>query len=167
MHSSRRPAISIRPLVAADRAAIVGIVKSVGNFNQAEIDCALELVDIYLGNKEQQDYRVVVAADEDGSVQGYVCWGPIPLTKGAFDLYWIATHPSVHGQGFGSALMSYVEARVQDDGGRLLVLETSAKESYGSTVDFYRRHGFEEASRLRDFYDVGDDMLVFVKKFSR
>ncbi len=151
----------------ADRAAVAEIVGRVGNFHPFEIDVALELVDIYLHDTEQKDYRVVVAVDAQGNVCGYTCWGPTPLTKGTYDLYWIATHPNVQGQGYGQALMSYVEARVSEENGRLLVLETSSKESYGDTVRFYRRLGYEEASRIRDFYDAGDDKITFVKRLSR
>jgi ribosomal protein S18 acetylase RimI-like enzyme len=167
MPADEEPLIRCRPALAGDRAAIAEMVKSVGNFNPAEIDCALELVDIFLNNPEQKDYSVVVAEDAGAAVRGYACWGPVPLTKGTYDLYWIATHPVVHGQGFGRRLMGFVESDVRHRNGRLIVLETSAKESYGGTVRFYRGLGYEEASRIRDFYDVGDDRLTFVKRLSR
>jgi ribosomal protein S18 acetylase RimI-like enzyme len=150
-----------------DREAVAEIVEQVGNFSRAEIACALELIDIYLTNSAQQDYRVDVAVDSDGRVRGYSCWGPTPMTRGTYDLYWIATHPSAHGLGFGRALMRHVEERVDGETGRLLVIETSSKESYGNTVGFYRRLGYEEASRIREFYAPGDDKLVFVKRFPR
>jgi len=51
---------SIRNLEPRDRAAIANIVQSVGNFNQAEIECALELVDACLNDTNQKDYRIVV-----------------------------------------------------------------------------------------------------------
>lgn len=156
----------IRKLVSGDRAAVAAIVQNVGNFSPAEISCALELVDIYLNNPQQQDYRIVVAEDVHGSVCGYACWGPTPLTRGAYDLYWIATDPSVHGQGVGRNLMDYVENQVAQEQGRLLILETSSKASYQKTVGFYRGLGYDEASRIRNFYDVGDDKLTFVKRFS-
>jgi ribosomal protein S18 acetylase RimI-like enzyme len=158
---------SIRNLEPGDRDAIAHIVRSVGNFNQAEIECALELVDVCLDDPNQKDYRIVV--DEMGAAEvcGYVCWGPAPLTKGTFDLYWIASHPGAQGRGVGRALMAYVENQVREENGRLLIIETSSKESYGKTVGFYRRLGYEEASRIRDFYDAGDDKLIFVRRFSR
>ena len=152
---------------AEDRPAVAEIVEKVGNFHPSEIEVALELIDIFLRDKKQRDYLVVVAEDSRSGVCGYACWGPTPLTKGTYDLYWIATHPQVQGQGYGQALMSYVEERVRTERGRLLVLETSSKESYGNTVGFYRRIGYEEASRIRDFYDVGDDKITFVKRLSR
>lgn len=48
-----------------------------------------------------------------------------------------------------------------------MVLKNSSKESYGNTVGFYRRSGYEEALRIRDSYDADDDKITFVKRFSR
>lgn len=153
-------------MVAADRSAVADIIVSAGNFNAAEIECALELVDIYLTQEKQTDYRVLVAEDAGARVRAYACWGPVPLTKGAYDLYWIATHPDARGRGLGRALMAEVEGRVRALEGRLLAVETSSKASYEDTVRFYRRLGYEQVSRIRDFYDVGDDKLVLVKRLS-
>jgi ribosomal protein S18 acetylase RimI-like enzyme len=166
MHSDDHPAVLIRPMVQKDRTVIASLVVSVENFNQAEIECALELVDIYLNNEDQSDYRVVVAEDSASKVRAYACWGPVPLTKGTYDLYWIATHPDSRGAGFGRSLMAYVEGKVLESKGRLLALETSSKESYVRTIQFYRSLGYEETARISDFYDVGDDKLIFVKKLS-
>jgi ribosomal protein S18 acetylase RimI-like enzyme len=166
MHSDDDPGIQIRPMANADRATVADLVVSAGNFNQAEIDCALELVDIYLTNKNQTDYNIVVAQDAESTVHAYACWGPVPLTKGAFDLYWIATTPQSRGRGFGRALMRYVESQALKLKGRLLAAETSSKASYIDTVKFYRGLGYEEVSRIVDFYDVGDDKLILVKRLS-
>lgn len=151
-------------MAARDLDAVASLIASIENFNRAEVDCALELVHIYLDNKNQNDYRIVVAEDSTSAICGYACWGPVPLTRGTYDLYWIATRPGAQGRGFGHALMAHVESRVMEDNGRLLVVETSGKSSYAATVGFYRRLGYEEVSRIEHFYDVGDDRLVFVKR---
>jgi ribosomal protein S18 acetylase RimI-like enzyme len=166
MHSDDHPAVSIRRMTLADRPAIAELIVSGENFNQSETDCALELVDIYLHDKKQSDYKVAVAEDSDSKIQGYTCWGPVPLTKGAFDLYWIATRPLSRGLGFGRALMHYVEQDIMAARGRLLLIETSSKESYKNTVGFYCSFGYEEIARIRDFYDIGDDKLIFAKRLS-
>jgi ribosomal protein S18 acetylase RimI-like enzyme len=166
MHSDDDPGVLIRPMEPADRATVADLIVSAGNFNQAEIDCALELVDIYLTDETQIDYHVVVAEDPASRVHAYACWGPVPLTRGTFDLYWIATAPNARGRGYGRALMTYVENKALVMNGRLLAVETSSKASYASTVEFYRRLGYSETSRIRDFYDVADDKIIFVKKLS-
>jgi ribosomal protein S18 acetylase RimI-like enzyme len=153
--------------MSADRSAVAEIVQAVGNFNPSEISCALELVDIYLTNPLQTDYCMVVAEDEGIGVCGYVCWGPTPMTRGAYDLYWIATAPGAQGRGIGRELMHYVETKIAQEQGRLIIVETSSKESYRKTIQFYRDMNYEEISRLRDFYDVGDDKLIFIKRLSR
>jgi len=164
MPSDDGPVARIRPLAPEDRAAVARIVQVAGNFNPVEIECALELVDIYIRDRNQKDYRVLVAEDHQGCVRAYACWGPTPLTRGTYDLYWIATDPQVQGQGFGRSLMRHIEAGVNKESGRLLVIETSSKDSYRSAVEFYRRLGYQETSRIRDFYDVGDDKLVLEKR---
>ncbi len=152
-------------MAARDLDAVASLIASVENFSPAEKECALELVDIYLNDKNQNDYRIVVAEDSVSAVCGYACWGPVPLTSGTYDLYWIATRSGSQGRGVGQALMAHVEHRVREDHGRLLVVETAGKSSYEGTIAFYRRLGYEEVSRIEDFYDVGDARLIFIKRF--
>ena len=167
MRSEISAAAVIRAMRKADREAVSEIITLVGNFSKAEIDCALELIDIYLQVKGQKDYRIAVCEDSQSGVQAYICWGPVPLTRGSYDIYWIATHPDSQGKGFGSSLMDHAEDCIEKEKGRLLFIETSSKESYENTVRFYRRLGFTQTSRIRDFYDAGDDKLIFVKRLSR
>jgi len=167
MHYHDRNGFSIRSLLREDRTTVWAIISAMENFNSAEKDCALELIDIYLNDQSQEDYRVIVAESSAPGICGYACWGPTPMTAGTFDLYWIATHPRYQGRGVGRALMSYVESKVREEKGRLLVVETSSRESYRNTVGFYRLLGYEETSCIVDFYDEGDDKLVFLKRFSR
>ena len=154
-----------RPLDARDRPAIAQLVQRVGNFSPDEMETALELVDEWLSHGEASDYICWVLEDEVG-VQGYICIGPTPLTDGTFDLYWIAVDPSVQGRGYGRALTRLAEDEARARGGRLLLIETASQESYGATVGFYKRAGYELVSRIADFYRVGDDKLTFAKRLA-
>ncbi|MDR0842312.1 MAG: GNAT family N-acetyltransferase [Acidobacteriota bacterium] len=165
----------VRPLRRGDRPALARLVAAVENFNEAERECAMELADIYLDDLDKGvrgDYRFAAVAlssctsdvGDTGDLAGYACWGPVPLTKGTFDLYWIAAHPATRRLGTGRALVAHVEGEVRREGGWLLVAETSAKESYQGTITFYRRLDFQEVSHIRDFYDIGDDRLIFIKR---
>ncbi len=153
----------VRPLEARDRGRIAEIVRATGKFSPAECDVALELVDEALARGEESGYLVHVFEDE-GKVQGYVCFGPTPLTQGTWDLYWIAVDPESQGRGAGRALLAFAEDSVRRRGGRLLLIETSSQESYGATVRFYERAGYTLEARIRDFYKPGDDKLVFVRQ---
>ncbi len=166
MQPNQDPDILIRPMKSTDRAEVADMVASAGNFNQAEIDCALELVDIYLAHPHQNDYRIVVAQPAGSRVLAYACWGPVSLTRGAFDLYWIVTHVQARGRGLGRALIRFVEGAVRNLNGRLITAETSGRASYSGTIEFYRRLGYEEVARIKDFYDIGDDKLIFIKRLS-
>lgn len=159
---------SIRPLRPADRAAIDRILHSTGNFTDAEIAIALELVDAAIATGDASGYHcLVLDTDDDGAastVLGYACYGPTPLTDGTFDLYWIAVDRAAQGRGHGAALLDAVERTLRAAHGRLLLIETSSQESYGPTIRFYGRHGYALAARLADFYHPGDDKLVYVKR---
>jgi ribosomal protein S18 acetylase RimI-like enzyme len=126
------------------------------------VECALELIDLAL-TPTNRDYQVLVAVRED-KVVGYVCYGPTPMTDGTFDLYWIASNPEVRGQGVGAALVSAMEGDIRRRKGRLIRVETSAMEAYGPTRGFYAAMQYREESRFRDFYKVGEDLIILAKR---
>ncbi|MGZ7039839.1 MAG: GNAT family N-acetyltransferase, partial [Thermoanaerobaculia bacterium] len=140
-------------------------------FTPDEVKSADELVDQAIEHPEKGEYLVHVLEDPDSGpkkmVQGYVCYGATPLTDGVFDLYWIAVDPKRQGQGFGQLLLRFVENEVRRQRGRMLLIETSSKESYGPTLRFYHRSGYDEISRIKDFYRIEDDKVVFSKKLSQ
>ena len=156
----------IRPIELHDRSRIDEIVVSSGKFNQEEIAVALELVDEVLEKGEKSGYVIAVleVVKEHAAVQGYVCYGPTPLTQGVYDLYWIAIDPAVQGKGFGRSLIEYVEQDVIKRGGRLLLIETSSQETYGPTIRFYKKAGYDLVARIQNFYRIGDDKLIFSKE---
>jgi ribosomal protein S18 acetylase RimI-like enzyme len=86
------------------------------------------------------------------------------MTKATFDLYWLATRADRMGKGYGRRIVAFVEEEVKRRGGRLLVIETSSKESYGTTREFYIKIGCTLAAQLPDYYDEGDDKLIYLKK---
>jgi ribosomal protein S18 acetylase RimI-like enzyme len=155
----------IRPLEPADRSAIEEMVISSGRFNAEEIATALELVDEALEKGEASGYFFAVLEEEgqESSIQGYACYGPTPLTQGVFDLYWIVVGPSAQRKGYGRRLLEFVEKDIAGRGGRMLLIETSSQESYGGTVRFYQRAGYDLVARIKNFYRVGDDKLIFSK----
>jgi ribosomal protein S18 acetylase RimI-like enzyme len=107
------------------------------------------------------------ARDPDkAEVLGYVCFGPTPLTESTFDLYWIAVDKSKHRGGVGKRLLKFSEEEVVRRGGRMLLIETSSQETYGGTIQFYERTGYELVGKIPEYYKPGDDKLIFAKRLT-
>jgi GNAT superfamily N-acetyltransferase len=154
----------IRPIEAKDREAVRGLIDGTGAFKPHEVDVAMELVDIALTRTGQDDYNPFILEEEDGTVAAYACFGKNPMTKATFDLYWLATRADRMGKGYGRKIVAFVEEEAKRRGGRLLVIETSSKESYGTTREFYLKIGCTLAATLPDYYEEGDDKLIYLKK---
>jgi len=152
----------IRKLENTDRQKIYDILVETNNFTDGEIKVAMELVDIYIGDKEQKDYEIFVDT-EDEVIKGYVCVGPRPLTAGTYDLYWIAVNPSVQSKGIGSGLISYIENYLIQKKVRLILIETSGKLSYEKERKFYEKNKYDKLVEIKDFYDIGDSLVIYGK----
>jgi ribosomal protein S18 acetylase RimI-like enzyme len=155
----------MRELRATDLPALTLILHQCEAFTEVEIACALELLEIVINEPQQQDYRVAVS-EGAGEVLGYILYGPVPLTEGTYDIYWIAVDPNCQGQGIGQQLMIHAERQAKAARGRMICLETSSQGHYERTREFYRQAGYLEESRIRDFYRPGDDRLTYVKRFT-
>lgn len=154
----------IRPLMLKDRESLRKMVVGTGVFTEEEVNVAMELIDIVLQNDNQRDYRIVCAVDGQDRLLGYICYGPVPMTEGAFDLYWIVIDPEVQGQKIGSELLNYLEQEVKGMRGRMILADTSSIPSYEKAHRFYLRRGFKEVARIADYYWEGNDRITYCKK---
>ena len=158
---------TIRPMVAADRSGVFRILESAGNFTPEEVATALELIDEWLELGEHSGYLTYVLesqGEEAAEVLGYVSFGPTPLTESTYDLYWIAVDKSKHRGGVGKRLMKFTEEETLRRGGKMLLIETSSQETYGGTIQFYERTGYELVGKIPEYYKPGDDKLIFAKR---
>ncbi len=154
--------MKVRPTVPEDFAAIVEIVEGGSVFNAEEAEMVRSLLDYYF-RALQQDEFLFLSAEENGHVLGFASYGRIALTKYNYELNWIATAKHALRGGVGSALLRAVEDRARQYGGRYLNLETSATEAYAAARAFYERHGYQLVAQIADYYDEGDDMLIYRK----
>jgi ribosomal protein S18 acetylase RimI-like enzyme len=136
------------------------ILHSSGFFYDFEIDVALELAQEYLEYGPESDYYFLFAEIE-GRTVGYTCFGPIACTKHSFDLYWIGVHEDTRGSGLGKTLMKESEKIIKDLGGKGVYIETSSRDKYIPTQKFYDSCGCDLIARITDFYDEGDDKLIY------
>ncbi|MCY7362178.1 MAG: GNAT family N-acetyltransferase [Ignavibacteria bacterium] len=152
----------IRKLIDDDREKIKHILISTNNFNEDEINIAMELINIYVNNEDQKDYEIFVD-EEENKIRGYICIGPRPLTVGTYDLYWIAVNPDIQSKGIGSGLVKYMEDHLIQKKGRLILAETSGKPSYEKERKFYEKNSYKELVNIKDFYNAGDSLVIYGK----
>ena len=155
----------IRKLAQPDRDGLVAVLRSDSTFHDDEVECALELVDSALA-LPGKDYLVQVCEDDDGRLVGYICYGPTPMAHGTWDLYWVCVHKEARGRGLSRKLCEAMEADLREHKARIIRLETSQMEAYGSARALYEKMGYKEVGRIHDFYRQGDDLLTFAKRMA-
>jgi GNAT superfamily N-acetyltransferase len=155
----------IRPMELRDKEPVMDLIRATGFFMPAEVDVAEELIDVYLEDPEQKDYRIVVVENDRKDAVGYLTWGPTPLAEDAYDLYWMAVAPSEQGKGRGKVLVRWLEDEVRRRDGRMIIIETSSQPKYHGTRQFYIDLDYKEVARVPDYYRAGDDRVIYAKYF--
>lgn len=156
-----------KELVKEDIQNIRSILQSTGFFDQApdEIDVATELVEIALNNGNNvENYQILIAEDETGTMSGYVCFARVPCTLTTFEMYWLCVNKAVQSRGIGQFLVDEVFKMVKELGGHKVVLQTAGRSQYLPTQQFYLHYGFILEASIKDYYAPGDDCLTFTKE---
>ena len=155
----------IRPIVPNDIHALLALSEASGLFPPNELDVISGMLADHFGDSNESDH-CWLTDDDEGALLGIAYYAPERMTEGTWNLYLIAVHPDRQGQGRGTALLHYVEQTLTARGARLLLVETSGLPSFERTRAFYRKCGYDEEARIRDFYTEGEDKIVYRKALS-
>ena len=115
---------------------------------------------------ELEGHRWWVATGVGGRVEGAAYVAPEPFGDRVWNLYFLATDPTRHRRGAGSALVEHVAQMLRDEGdatARVLIVETSSSPAYEGARRFYVSRGFDREAVIREFYGPGEDKIVFWK----
>lgn len=152
-------------VLSTDIDDIKEIVLSSGFFYPYEIPVPLKLVhDVLEYNNQDPGYSFVFACDEN-KVVGFICYGENPCTLGSYDVLWIAVHNDFRFKGIGKDLLNKMHIHIEQLKARMVIAETSGIEKYEPTRRFYESNGYTLEAQIRDFYQPGDDKLIFVKRW--
>lgn len=152
--------MNVRAATRADSAAIKPVIDATGLFPSEMLD---DMMRGYLDGSAPGDMWFVSGAPE--IIAAAYC-APERLTSGTWNLLMIAVDPASQGRGVGAALMRHVERILADRGERILLVETSGLPEFERVRRFYRGIGYGEEARIRDFYQHGEDKVVFRKALS-
>jgi ribosomal protein S18 acetylase RimI-like enzyme len=154
--------VTVRGIKPTDKAGIIKIVEETHAFSPEEVEIAEEIIDDYYKDPEGCGYYFYIA-EHNGEMAGYLCYGPTPLTHGAWDMYWAAVRPQLQGTGIGGTLFKMAEEHIKKLGGRMILIETSSNPHYGPARSLYLKLGYEHVSTVPDFYAPGDSKETFRK----
>lgn len=152
--------------VPEDRKTLERLLARTGAFDNREIRVALELFDDRLLKGAGSEYMFLFC-ETGGKAAGYACYGPITMTSGRFDLYWIAVEAGRQRKGIGSSLLQKAEAEMARLGAKYVYAETASKRQYAPTRRFYRKNGYSMVARVPEYYAPGDDKLIFMKPLEK
>lgn len=155
----------LRPVAAADRAAVLAVVGAVGLFTTEDLVEVEQTLDAFLTGTAGPGDQWVTAELGSGSA-GVAYYAPERMAAGTWNLYLLAVAPAAQGTGRGAALVGHVEGDLRAAGARVLLIETSGVDGFRSQRRFYRSLGYTEEARIRDFYAPGDDKVIFWKSLA-
>lgn len=151
----------IRLTTPDDTTALIALAEATGLFEPNQAEYLTQMLEQHFsGKNETQDYWFT---DYDNEPVGMAYVAPERMTEGTWNLYLIAVHPSRQRQGRGKVLLRHVEQMLTEQGERVLLIETSGTEDFEYVRAFYRKSGYEEEARIREFYTAGVDKIVFRK----
>ena len=150
--------MNIRPTVSADIPDLERVLSETGLFPS---DMLREMISAFLSAQESSD--IWMTCEVEGRAIGFCYAAPEALTKGTWNMLAIAVLPGEQGRGVGGAIVSALEDALKERDARVLIADTSGTAAFERTRAFYSRNGYTEEARIRDFWTVGDDKVVFWK----
>jgi ribosomal protein S18 acetylase RimI-like enzyme len=151
----------IRPVTPDDAATVIGLAIASGLFPPDAADFLHHMMTDYFGGKQAEGHVCIIA--EEVEPVGVAYYEPARATDRTWYLTMIAVRGDMQGQGHGAALTHAVEQALQAQGQRVLLVETSGLPDFARTRRFYVKCGYAEEARVRDYYTVGEDMVLFRK----
>ena len=105
-----------------------------------------------------------------GKVSGVSGYRQIPETFGSAYLSWTYINKKLIGKGLGKKLFLHVMEQIKISGGNEVFIKLSTYkdeegyEVYGGARKFYTSMGFKEQITAFDYYNEGEDLIIFSKQ---
>ena len=148
---------NIRFSTPADLTAAKGIIDQVELFPSELLD------DMFCTNPDDSEQSEFWLTYDDSAPVAIAYCAPEPMADGTWNVLLIAVHPDRQSEGIGAQIMSFVEQKLSAQGVRVLLVETSGTDHFIKIRSFYKQLGYHEEARIREYYGVGDDKIIFHK----
>ncbi len=154
--------LTIRTAIIEDIPYLKKVLDSIDLFPSSMLE---NMISDYLENPNTEDIWIT-ALEEDTPIAIAFC-GPEQLTNGTYNLFAIGIEKSMQGKGIGKKVMAFIENLLVQKGKRLLIVDTSGTSEFELTRKFYEQIGYTKEAIIRDFWDKGDDKVVYRKSLKK
>lgn len=151
----------IRRISKQDLPALKDIIDSNQLFPSDLLD---DMTSDFFGDKASSD--IWLTREESSRPVAVAFCAPEKMTEGTYNLYLIAIHKDFQGKGMGAEIMNHVEDLLRKENQRILIVETSGLPEFELTRKFYDNLGYHREAVIREFYQAGEDKIVFWKKLN-
>ena len=151
----------IRAIQQQDLTHLKAVIDSNELFPSELLD---DMVGGYFNDASTQDIWLTLDVEDTPVAVAYCA--PERMTQGTYNLYLIAIAKHLQGKGYGRALMNHIENMLYEQGVRILIVETSGLPGFELTRKFYDQCGYTREAVIREFYQEGEDKVVFWKKLN-
>ena len=156
--------VQIRIVKEKDLQGLKAVIDSSELFPSELLD---DMIASYFNNPGSQDIWLTVDdLDLKRSTIAVAYCAPEPMTEGTYNLYLIAIHKDYQGKSIGTQIMQYVEKLLREQGHRVLIVETSGLPEFELTRKFYDKCQYTRMALIKDFYQEGEDKVIFWKKIA-
>ncbi|MDJ0741689.1 MAG: GNAT family N-acetyltransferase [Gammaproteobacteria bacterium] len=142
---------------------MLAIVEGSGQFDADGLEHVRAALDEHLAEPGRSLWYTAI----DDEPVGVAYCAPEPVARGTWNLLMLWLKPGHERQGHGRALVRRIEQELRDRGARLLIVETSRQDAFAAARSFYSALGFVLEAEIKDFFDAGDDKLVYTKPVAR
>ncbi len=149
----------IRKVVKSDINALKEVLDSIDLFPSEMLE---DMISDYFTNADSEDIWFTAIENEKPISIAYCA--PEKLTQGTFNLYAIGVRSDIQGKGIGRQMMTYIEHHLKQNQQRILIVETSGTQDFQLTRKFYENLNYTKEAVIRDFWDEGDDKVIYWKK---
>lgn len=141
------------------REPLLAIIEASGQFDPDGLAHVQSTLDAYFANQGEAIWLTAL----EGSPVGVAYCAPEPVTSGTWNLLMLWIKDGFEGREFGKALVSEVENQLKQHQARLLIVETSQLPEFETARAFYERSGFKLEAEVKNFFDAGDNKLIYTK----
>ncbi|GGD79643.1 GNAT family N-acetyltransferase [Emticicia aquatilis] len=149
----------IRAATSADIDGLKKVADSSGLFPSEYLD---KMIFDYFNNSNTEDIWFTCVDDNKIVALGYCV--PEKFTNGTYNLLAIGVAEASQRKGIASKMMEYIEQLLKNKEARILIVETSTDDAQIGARKFYKQIGYTQEAIIRDFWNDGEDKIVFWKK---